>query len=60
MAREPKTGRVDLRMAPSEVEMLDELADADGISRADVIRLLVRREHAVRFPKATTKKTPKK
>lgn len=38
-------------MTPSEVEMLEALAEADGVYRTDVIRLLVRREHAKRFGK---------
>lgn len=60
MARETKSERVDLRMSKSELAMLDAVADADGISRADVVRLLVRREHAARFPAATTTSSTKR
>ena len=37
------------RMTPSEVAMLEELAKADGLYRTDVVRMLIRREHAARF-----------
>ncbi len=59
MATEPKTERIELRMSPLEASMLRELADADGLSQANVVRLLERREHAARFP-ATTPKRPAK
>lgn len=44
-------------MNPTEVRMLEELAAADGLYRTDVIRVLIRREHAARFgAKATVKR----
>jgi hypothetical protein len=36
-------------MSRVEVEMLEQIAEADGLYRTDVIRLLIRREHAKRF-----------
>jgi hypothetical protein len=44
-----------VRMTASEVQMVEELAAADGVYRTDVIRALVRREHAKRFPKKHAK-----
>ncbi len=38
-----------VRMAATEVGMLTELAEADGLYRTDVIRMLIRREHERRF-----------
>jgi hypothetical protein len=61
MVAEKKSQVVTLRMAPAEFNMLQQLADADGLYQSDVIRLLVRRAHAERFteqPKAT--KRPKR
>jgi hypothetical protein len=46
---EDRSEQVMVRMTPSEVEMLGELAEADGLYRTDVIRLLIRREHERRF-----------
>ena len=48
---EERSEQVMVRMTPAEVRMLEELAEADGVYRTDVIRLLVRREHAKRFGK---------
>lgn len=49
MSGEERSEQVMTRMAPSEVTMLEELAQADGLYRTDVIRMLIRREHAKRF-----------
>lgn len=40
---------VTFRTSPTEFEMLQELAGADGLYQSDVLRLLIRREHAERF-----------
>ncbi|HMI89303.1 MAG TPA: hypothetical protein VK550_34735 [Polyangiaceae bacterium] len=45
-----------VRMAPSELAMLHEMAEADGLSAADVVRTLVRREHQKRFGDTPPKK----
>ena len=50
MERETRSERLEIRLAPSEVTMLRELADFDGVSAADVLRILLRREHAARLP----------
>jgi hypothetical protein len=61
MAPEPKTGAFYMRMGETEDRMLQELADEIGLSRADVIRQLVRREHAQVFGKEPrAKPKPKK
>ena len=44
-----------IRMTPSEVKMLEQLAEADGIYRTDVLRLLIRRAHEKRFGKPSAK-----
>lgn len=56
-----------MRIAPSERAMLNELAERDGISSSDVVRVLIRRAHAAAFgrpkrraPKRTTKKASAK
>ena len=56
MASEERSERVTVRLAPSEVEMLRALADLDGVSVADALRMAVRRVHAERVGgKATNK-----
>jgi hypothetical protein len=40
---------VTTRMRRDERQMLEALAEADGISKSDVVRMLVRRAHAERF-----------
>jgi hypothetical protein len=49
MTPEEKTERAAVRLTPTEAEWLAALADADGLSQSDVLRLLVRREYAARF-----------
>jgi hypothetical protein len=50
MAPEQKTESLLVRMGESELRMLRELADHTGLSMADVIRQLVRREHSAVKP----------
>jgi hypothetical protein len=45
MVKEEKSERIAVRMAPSEVAMLRDLAEAAGESDAVVIRRLVREAH---------------
>ena len=59
VAPEPKTERFMIRMDAEERQMLTELADMDGISEANVVRQLVRREHAARS-KERDRKKPKR
>jgi uncharacterized protein (DUF1778 family) len=49
MPTKQRTERLGLRIAPDELEMVNDLADADGVSASDVVRILVRRAHAERF-----------
>lgn len=46
--------RLSIRIADDEWTMLYALAETEGITASDYIRLFIRREHAVRFgaPKA--------
>ncbi len=45
MVKEEKSERIAVRMAPSEVAMLRELAEVEGESDAVVIRRLIREAH---------------
>jgi hypothetical protein len=58
MAPDLRSKLIAVRLTPAEVAMLKELADADGVYQSDVIRSLVRKEHAARF--ATVQPKPKK
>jgi len=56
MVSEPRSKAILIRMEPTVADMLAEMADADGLSRADVVRQLIRRAHAKRFPPKRSKK----
>lgn len=56
MSPEQKSESFLLRMGASEVKMLEQLADHTGLSRADVIRQLIRREHAAELGTTPKKK----
>lgn len=56
MASEKRENVIGIRMTDAEASMLRDLATADGLTVADVVRLLVRREHAARFPTPTKKR----
>lgn len=58
MAPDLKTERFMIRMDPAERRMLTELADADGLSEATVVRQLVRQAYAARS-QARPPKRPK-
>ena len=51
---------VTCRFSLEERAMLGELAEADGISSSDVLRMLVRRAHASQLGPRTSKKPAKK
>ena len=53
IAPEERTERTALRLSPREHTMLRELADLDGVSVSDAIRMAVRRAYAERI--GTTK-----
>jgi antitoxin component of RelBE/YafQ-DinJ toxin-antitoxin module len=46
-----------VRMSEEEREMLTNLAESDGVTASDVVRLFIRREHEQRYGK---KKRPTK
>jgi hypothetical protein len=43
--KEPLAGRVTLRVGPEDVALLDELCAESGLTRSEVIRLLVQAAH---------------
>ena len=43
-----RTQRLDVRMTPEEMSMLEQLAEWSGLTMADIVRTLVRKEHADR------------
>lgn len=47
-----------VRMSPAELEMLQWIAEQDGLTASDVVRQLVRREHTKRA-KVTSKRKAK-
>jgi hypothetical protein len=49
MAPEKRDEIVGLRLSTDELSKLRTLADTDGISQSDVLRMLLRREFAARF-----------
>ena len=53
MAPEIRTEPVSLRMSPNELRLLKALAEMDGISQSDVLRMLLRREWMARFGSIT-------
>jgi predicted DNA-binding protein len=54
MKREALTKGLNLRIAPSEMAMLDDLAAHTGLTKGAVVRQLIRREH-----KATVGEAPR-
>ena len=53
-----RTKNLNVRTTPDEYVMLEDLAEAIGMSISDVVRQLVRREHGARV--APTKKASKR
>jgi hypothetical protein len=56
MAPEGKTDSFLLRMGATETRMLLELSDRIGLTKSDVIRQLIRREHEQVFGEAPAKR----
>ncbi len=52
MAKDAETREImfHCRMTDLEREMLEQLAEEDGLSSSDVVRLLIRRAHREKFP----------
>jgi antitoxin component of RelBE/YafQ-DinJ toxin-antitoxin module len=55
MVGEKREERLEVRLTVAELAMLKDIADADGLTLSDAVRLLVRRIHAERFPKKPKK-----
>ena len=49
MVREQLTEVMNLRIAPSELSMLDRLSTDSGLPKAAILRQLLRREYAARY-----------
>jgi len=60
MAPEQKTEAFLIRLGRTEDKMLRELSDQTGLTRADVVRQLIRREHAATIGQAPSKPKPKR
>ena len=66
MVREQLTEVLNLRIAPSELDMLDRLSTDSGLPRAAILRQLLRREYATKYgaeqsqPARAKKPKPKK
>jgi hypothetical protein len=41
--------RLDVRISTEEALMLEQLAEESGLTVSDIVRVLVRRQHAERF-----------
>ncbi len=49
--QEERSQRITIRVSPRELSMLNELAEKAGLSSADIVRTLIRREHETAFGK---------
>jgi hypothetical protein len=49
MAPEPRTERLEIRISQTELEMLRQLAEAEGLSQADILRQCIRQRHTAKF-----------
>lgn len=60
MAPTPRDEKFQLRLTGDERRMLEAIAERDGLSAADIVRQLVRREYAAGFGAAPPKKPKRK
>ncbi len=51
MPPEKRSELIAVRLTETEVKLLTELAEVDGLYQSDVVRLLIRKGHADRFGK---------
>jgi hypothetical protein len=58
MLPEPKDRKLTVLVAENDMTRLRELAAADDVSAAHVVRSLIRAAHAGRFKKPKTKREP--
>jgi hypothetical protein len=49
MVREQLTKVINLRISPSELEMLEQLSEESGLPMSGVLRQLLRKDHAAKF-----------
>jgi hypothetical protein len=54
MVREQLTKVVNLRISPSEFQMLERLSEDTGLPMSAVVRQLVRKEHGARYGETTS------
>ena len=57
MALTERDKSLRVRVAADELRMVQELAEADGLTASDYVRLFIRRAHAERFPAPKRRKT---
>lgn len=55
-----RTERLNVRIAPEEMAMLEALAEQAGVSASDVVRMLIRREHEDQIEGPIEKRRSKK
>ncbi len=60
MATEQATERLNVRIQPSEVEMLRQLSEVSGLTMSTYVRQLIRREHARQFGRPAPKRATKR
>jgi hypothetical protein len=60
MAPEAKTERFLFKMGDTEARMLGELSEKTGLTKSDVLRQLIRKEHESVFAEGPPKKRSKK
>ena len=53
---DPKDTKLTLMVSESDMAQLKQLAAADDVSASHVVRILIRKAHAERFPSKKTKK----
>jgi len=59
MPPEDRSDRFTMRVTPEEKQMITSLAERDGLSASDYLRLLVRRTHEATFGENSRKKAAK-
>jgi hypothetical protein len=60
MEQKKRHGLLTVRVNEAEMQMLQELADAEGVGMSDYVRNLVRTEHALTFGRKRAKKSAAK
>lgn len=60
VSRRTRSSIIKLRAFPEEVTMLRDLAETTGLSQSDVIRQLIRREHAEKLGEQPLYPEPKR